>query len=591
MSDPFSNWANKGWERVREVGHKVQSQFHLTPEDHHTQQQHHEHQLKVDRVELSKEGKLPQAKVSNSHLEFVANFNNEHSKGDSPRKTSSDRKSSGGSERRDSGKQEQRNHQEQSNHTEQRKAHQATNEATNQSRPQPAEHEVAGSKKGQTTVEAKNLGKSIPEETRRAWDEAILAYQEKYSSAHSVDNSKVIPSTGSNSRTHGYVELKNTPEHVKNAGKMPGANTHGSEHVELRNLPEHLKRGKSQATDHRATTKGLGEQAKSTAASKSELHNSTSHQSESPRHIESKETKSSKTNTQITGDKGPLSETKQSAHNSERGPKETNKGTAAEGPHSAKNPGVSAEVPKDSPLTPRVIGGRIAFGGLSVMGIVGGAYEIKDGIQQLKSGKHLEGTLNTTAGVSDITSGTASLLYTFGKEHLGNFAAKVGGIGSITSGLAEGIDGFKNKDDEKKFEGSLKVTLGAGMLFSSTAAISTSAALGWGVGRFAGRNVGWGGENVDTKVTRLADGLINSKVNAELAAIQHKESELSGKALELMGQDAQALNAKGISKKEATEAIIGLRSMLEQERNAGRDTQELQANLKMMLEVRAQLKS
>ncbi len=245
--------------------------------------------------------------------------------------------------------------------------------------------------------------------------------------------------------------------------------------------------------------------------------------------------------------------------------------------------------PKPEASTFRSGVGKTLGGGLSVLGIVGGVGEVKQGVQLLKEGKNLEGTVNLTAGTADITSGTAGLLYTMGRTGLGTIAGKAGGIGSIASGIGDGIQGIQNRDAEKGVEATVKIGLGAGTLIRAASPYATAGLVGWSTGRMIGTHVGWGGENIDTKVTRGIDSHLNAQTNNEYNAIGKKNEDLLSKQQGIIGKDAARLEAEGTTRKDVSEAVLGLREKIERSRNNGEDTQEMQAQVKQLMEARSHL--
>ncbi|MBY0550255.1 MAG: hypothetical protein K2W95_23460 [Candidatus Obscuribacterales bacterium] len=242
------------------------------------------------------------------------------------------------------------------------------------------------------------------------------------------------------------------------------------------------------------------------------------------------------------------------------------------------------------PVSMRSIAGKFVNTGFGALSVVGGYYEMRDGVKDLRNGKVVDGTLKTAAGVSDTGSGLASIAYGFGKKALGTAAGKLGGAGAVFSGLGEGIQGIKENDTEKKIEGGLKVTLGAGMFASGpTAALSASGLAGWGAGRFIGSRVGWGGENIDTKTTRFMDGQLNSKLNEDLARTSSANLQLLEKNQNIVGKEEFALKAEGVTAKQVSETIIGLREQVEIERKNGNNTQALQSEITRLARLRGKL--
>lgn len=242
------------------------------------------------------------------------------------------------------------------------------------------------------------------------------------------------------------------------------------------------------------------------------------------------------------------------------------------------------------PITMRSVAGKFANTGFGALSVVGGYYEMRDGVNDLRNGKVADGTLKTAAGVSDTGSGLATIAYGFGKKALGTAAGKLGGAGAVFSGLSEGIQGIKENDTEKKIEGGLKVSLGAGMFASGpTAALSASGLAGWGAGRFIGSRVGWGGENIDTKTTRFMDGQLNSKLNEDLAQTSSANLKLLEKNRNIVGKEEFALKTEGVTAKQVSETIIGLREQVEIERKNGNNTQALQSEITRLAQLRGKL--
>lgn len=251
------------------------------------------------------------------------------------------------------------------------------------------------------------------------------------------------------------------------------------------------------------------------------------------------------------------------------------------------------QVPRSNqsePVSLRSMAGKFVNGGFGALSVVAGYYEMKDGVSDLLRGKLVDGTLKTAAGVSDSGSGLATIAYGFGKKALGTAAGKLGGASAIFSGAGETIQGIRENDTEKKVEGGIKLTLGAGMFASGpTAALSASGLAGWGAGRFIGTRVGWGGENIDSKTTRVLDNQLNKKLNEELAQTTSANLKLLEKNQDLVGKEAFSLKAEGVTARQVSETIIGLREQVELDRRNGNDTQALQSEIKRLMEVRGKL--
>ncbi|MBX9689686.1 MAG: hypothetical protein K2X27_23445 [Candidatus Obscuribacterales bacterium] len=250
----------------------------------------------------------------------------------------------------------------------------------------------------------------------------------------------------------------------------------------------------------------------------------------------------------------------------------------------------TANTNQAEPLTLRSVTGKVFNTGFGALSVIGGYYETKEGISDLRNGKYLDGALKTSAGVADTGSGFATIAYGFGKKALGSVAGKLGGAGALLSGATEGIQGIKENDTEKKVEGGVKVVLGAGMFASgSTAPLSGAGLAGWGAGRFIGTHAGWGGENIDTKTTRFIDSHLNQKLNDELAQTSSANLQLLDKQQGIIGKELFSLQAEGANKKDVSEAIIGLREKLESERAKGNDTKALQDEVKRLIDMRSKI--
>jgi hypothetical protein len=239
--------------------------------------------------------------------------------------------------------------------------------------------------------------------------------------------------------------------------------------------------------------------------------------------------------------------------------------------------------------TVRTGAGKVLHGGLGVLGIAGGADEIKQGVTQIREGHKVEGALNVGAGASDMYSGGVSLAFTIGKENVGRVAAKAGGVGAVLSGVSETAQGFRTNNDIQKVEGGIKTTLGVGMLVRASSPYAAAALTGWSGGRLIGEHAGWGGENIDTKVTRALDQHMNDQVDTQYERNSQMNLNLYDKQQGIIGKNVEELKAQGVTRTDSNEAITGLYEKMEQARKNGEDISSYQEQLKQVRANRTEL--
>lgn len=573
MGDAFSNWVNRGYDQAREISRRIQAgetPFHHTAKEAQHVQKVQQQQAHVDSVEISSKGHIPKGRVDKGHLVFEGSnghgaekphsgSDKSHGRSGSDRQHSGSEKQHGGSEKQHGGAEKSRaGAEKQHGGSEKQQPGAEKPQHAGAEKPQHVGAEKpqhAGVEKPAAIERAARpaqVSEPVPPRSR-SFVEPIVAkanlsaqeFLKRVADAGGFDHAPQKPSFGA-------VEQGRTARPADSHVQGPRANDHHapramegkSQYVEPRNLPEHVKQAQKDAA--KDTSKGTHKEPTATPEGEKVV----SKKPEPP--------------------KGP----------------QIQEGPKAQG----KNPNPSHADSNHSNMDLRTWAGKTVGTGLGFLGIAGGISETKQGIEQIRNGHKVEGALNVTAGASDITSGTASVLYTWGKTAMGSVAAKAGGVGSIFSGVSEGIQGVRTNDDEKKFEGGLKVVLGAGMMTAGRVSpLSASALAGWSGGRFIGSHVGWGGENIDTKVTRAADSVMNNQVNAELRQIEEKNQQMFAKTQQVIGKELERIEAAGMTRKDVTEAIIGMREEIEKNRAAGNSTEDLQKEIKRMAEIRGQL--
>lgn len=544
MGDAFSNWINRRVDDVRDISRRIQAgetPIQHSIKDQRQVQQQVQQQMHVDRVELSSKGHLSNGHVDKNHIVFEGTGS--HGKSD---------KHQGGQKNHQGGSEKSHNGSEKS-HSEKQIAKTANNgsekvQAKSEKPTPPAERTTSSNPESHTAKRPGPIAEPVPPANRSVIEpivtKANMSAQEFLTRVAAAGGFDHVPPGGQRS-----VQGRAADSHASSMNR--GSDHHAarsadgkaqSQYVEPRNVPEHVKKGQKETVKEQAPTK------------------------EAPKE-------------QIKKQDAPQRETV-------KNPEATSKAQQpSEGHHSAKSGN------SNSGMDLRSWAGKTVGTGLGFLGIAGGVSETKLGVEQFKSGHKVEGALNITAGASDITSGTASVLYTWGKSAMGTVAAKAGGAGSILSGVSEGIEGIRNKDQEKQVEGGIKVVLGVGMLqtASRVSPLSASAMAGWSGGRFIGSHVGWGGENIDTKVTRYADSKLNQEVNSQLAQIEKTNQQMYAKTQDIQGKELGQIQNEGYTSKDVTEAIIGMREQIEATREAGNSTEAMQQELKRLTEVRGHL--
>jgi hypothetical protein len=146
--------------------------------------------------------------------------------------------------------------------------------------------------------------------------------------------------------------------------------------------------------------------------------------------------------------------------------------------------------------------GRAVGGGFAFLGIVGGGMQVGAGIDMMKNGQFLDGSVTTLSGFSNTAAGTAALW--MNNPVAGTFAMRAGGAGAVLDGGLNLYNGYQRGDQAQMLDGGVKTGLGATMLYGGTAGLyAGSAYAGWSVGRFIGGTSTGDGKTVDDHVTEF----------------------------------------------------------------------------------------
>lgn len=598
MGDTFSNWANRQVDKVRDFSRQIQAgdaglhRTQVTPQEHRAQQQQQHKQAQSEHAQMEKKGQLPKAQVHGDHVTFSAEAKDSLPGGEKKQGASragadkghatekrppadkghvnSDKhganseraeKQNNGGERKTGGRPENQ----QQGQSEKQSAPKSEVQKQHSDAKQPAKHESTArpqqgservahpEKPGANTQHSERVSRpadahvrsaqapsheagAARPQARSAWSMNGQEYLKKLEQAM---GSLTHPTESTASAAKGIVP-KNTPDYVLKGGAKPGG---------------HIEKEAGKGTDSKAPGQKEG------TAKESSIKDA------------AKESKQAAADTTKT-----------------KGTDKVAKTTPVEAPSTPEGavskPG-SAPSSRFDYRSIKSVAGSLVGKGFGVWGVATGISEIKEGVQQFKQGNKVEGTLNTTAGVADVSSGSAAILYSMGKNALGTVALKAGGVGSILSGTAEIHQGFKQNDNEKKFDGGVRLVTGVGMALGSSEALV--AGISYSGTRMVMTNVGWGGENLDAKTTRLMDSGINRGVNQELNAIEQNNQKLYEKSQAVVGQDLNSLEASGATRKDMSEAVIGIREQIEKTRAAGQDTEALKQELRRLVEIRGQL--
>lgn len=560
MGDAFSNWVNRQVDNVRDVSRRIQAgetPYRPTVKEQRQVQQVHEQQAQVDRVELSSKGHMPKARVDKNHVTFEGKGSTGGDKHQAPKQNGGERQHQGSAQaEKQQPKAAKQNAAADASHAEKQpaKPQQARVEKQGngyEKATPPAERTVRSSNEAHTARPAK-VSEPVPPRTRSVLEPVIAKVEmsaqdflKRVADAGGFDH---VQQPGARPAQAGARGAK--PVEAPAQGGRPGdyhapkAPEGKSPYVELKNVPEHVRKqagGKPEAGTVKTETP----------------------KQEAPRKQEA-----------------PKAEApKQQAAKTETAKPEVRQ----QKPHVENKPAAPAEG-----STLRTWAGKTVGTGLGFLGIAGGIAETKQGIEQIKNGQKLEGTLNVTAGASDVTSGTASVLYTWGKTALGSTAAKAGGVGQIMGGMSEGIQGIREKDQEKQVEGGIRVGLGVGMLtrFSPQA---TAASAGWVAGRFIGSHVKIGEQTVDQRTESTIGSVINAKVDADYQQSRKVDQKNYETSKDMVGRDASQMEAAGYTRKDVTDAIMGIRDQMQTARDQGKSVEELQNEAAELRKVREQL--
>jgi hypothetical protein len=129
--------------------------------------------------------------------------------------------------------------------------------------------------------------------------------------------------------------------------------------------------------------------------------------------------------------------------------------------------------------------GRGLNGGFAFLGVFGGGMQVGHGIDMLRDGQMLDGSVTTMSGLSNTTAGTAALLWS--SPAGSTFAMRAGGVGAVLDGSLNLYNGYNNGDSAQMVDGGVRTGLGGTMLYGGTAGMyAASAYAGWSVGRFLG---------------------------------------------------------------------------------------------------------
>lgn len=102
--------------------------------------------------------------------------------------------------------------------------------------------------------------------------------------------------------------------------------------------------------------------------------------------------------------------------------------------------------------------GRAAGKALGVAGVVGGAFQTADGVNELRNGKYVEGGADVTAGTGSIVSSAALMA---GRVGLGT---TTGGAVAVVDGAKDIYVGIRDGNVEKGVTGAVKSGAGAAMI-------------------------------------------------------------------------------------------------------------------------------
>jgi hypothetical protein len=144
--------------------------------------------------------------------------------------------------------------------------------------------------------------------------------------------------------------------------------------------------------------------------------------------------------------------------------------------------------------------GRGVGGGFAFLGVFGGGLQVGHGLDLVRNGEYLDGSVTMMSGFSNASAGTAALLWN--NPAANTFAMRAGGVGAVLDGGLNLYNGIQSGDDVKILDGGVKTSLGATMLYGGTTGLyAGSAYAGWSVGRFIGGCEVSQGRTVDDAVT------------------------------------------------------------------------------------------
>lgn len=161
-------------------------------------------------------------------------------------------------------------------------------------------------------------------------------------------------------------------------------------------------------------------------------------------------------------------------------------------------PSVTSSNPYSSFLTPL---GKVTTFGLGALGVVGGMFQIRHGVDELSNSNYFEGGMSSISGVCNTTAGGATFFSCI--PFANTLATRAGGLGAIFDGSNLLVKGYQNNNEIQLLDGGVRTSLGATMLTGGPVGwCAGSGYAGWSAGRFIGERKVYGNETVDDLVTR-----------------------------------------------------------------------------------------
>lgn len=144
---------------------------------------------------------------------------------------------------------------------------------------------------------------------------------------------------------------------------------------------------------------------------------------------------------------------------------------------------------------------RVTTYGFGALGVVGGLFQMRNGVDEMLAGNYGEGSVTSLSGLCNTTAGGAAF---FSSMPLANsLATRAGGLGALLDGGLQLYKGYTTGNEVQLVDGGVKTTLGGTMMTGGPVGWCAGAAYaGWSAGRFLGGVKVSGESTLDDVVTQ-----------------------------------------------------------------------------------------